>query len=147
MFNPAPRTPSRRGRLPGCNGLLAGVEPDEAAEHLQEARRFLDDVWDRAERGPYPLIHANALNVLAAIERTAGNVEAAKKAALGAYEKSWCQGPPYAYAFGLYHAKAHLDALAVPLPDLPPYDESLYEPMPEVEIDPPEAEGGETPLA
>jgi hypothetical protein len=26
----------------------------------------------------------------------------------------------------------------VPFPDMPPYDDSLYEPMPEVEIDPPE---------
>jgi hypothetical protein len=127
--------------------VLAGVEAERVAEHLQEARRFLDDVWGRAERGPYPLFHADALNILAAIERTAGNVEAAKKAALGAYEKAWCQGPPYAYAFGLYNAKAHLEALGVPLPELPPYDESLYEPMPEVEIDPPEAAGGDAPSA
>ena len=62
----------------------------------------------------------------------------AKEAALAAYEKAWCQGPPFAYAFGLYHAKKHLTELGVLLPDLPPLDESKYEPMPEVEIDPPE---------
>ena len=111
---------------------------------------MLDDVWERAEDGPYPLFHADALNMLARIERTAaalaqlGSAEAeqalaaAKKAALQAYEKAWCQGPPFAYAFGLYHAKKHLTELGVPFPDMPPYDDSLYEPMPEVEIDPPE---------
>jgi len=44
------------------------------------------------------------------------------------------QGPPY--AFGLANAKAHLDALEVACPEMPAYDESLYEPMPEVDIDP-----------
>lgn len=122
------------------------------SEHLREARLMLDDVWERVEEGPYPLFHADALNIRARIERTAahlaqpGSTEAeqalaaAKKAALQAYEKAWCQGPPFAYAFGLYHAKKHLTELGVPFPDLPPYDDSLYEPMPEVEIDPPEPE-------
>ncbi|HEY3139078.1 MAG TPA: DUF4062 domain-containing protein, partial [Blastocatellia bacterium] len=33
-----------------------------------EAREYLNDVWDSAERGPYPLFHADAFNVLAQIE-------------------------------------------------------------------------------
>ncbi|HYU73035.1 MAG TPA: hypothetical protein VEL31_10180 [Ktedonobacteraceae bacterium] len=32
-------------------------------------------------------------------------------------------------------AKAHLAALGAPEPKLPPFDESKYEPMPEVEIE------------
>jgi len=36
----------------------------------------------------------------------------------------------------LQKAKAYLAALGVPEPTLPPFDESKYEPMPEVEIDP-----------
>ena len=51
-----------------------------------------------------------------------------------AYEKAWLQGPPFAYAYGLANATAHLDALGVDYPDMPPYDDSLYEPMPEVDI-------------
>jgi hypothetical protein len=36
-------------------------------------------------------------------------------------------------------ARAHLNALGAPEPsDLPPYDESKYEPMPDVETDPPD---------
>ena len=48
----------------------------------------------------------------------------------------WCDGPPFAYHWGLEKAKAHLAALGAPEPVLPPLDESKYEPMPEIEIDP-----------
>jgi len=68
------------------------------AEHLAQARDLLNDVWDRAEAGPYPLFHA--------------------------------------YTFGLANAKAHLDALGTEYPNIPPYDESLYEPTRDVDIDP-----------
>jgi hypothetical protein len=33
-------------------------------------------------------------------------------------------------------AKAHLAALGAPEPHMPPFDESKFEPMPEVEINP-----------
>jgi len=100
------------------------------------ARELLDQVWDPAERGPYPLFHADALNVLAQIERDAGNATAAIRAATEAYTKAWCDGPPFAYHWGLEKAKAHLAALGAPEPALPPFEESKYEPMPEIEIDP-----------
>ncbi len=102
------------------------------------ARELLDQVWEPAERGPYPLLHADALNVLAPIERDAGNTAAAIQAATEAYTKAWCDGPPFAYHWGLEKARAHLAALGAPEPALPPFDESKYEPMPEIEIDPPE---------
>ena len=116
-------------------------------QHLAQARELLDDVWDRAEAGPYPMFHADALNMLAAIERVQADDlslqlegidhRAAAIAAAGqAYEKAWLQGPPFAYAYGLGRASEHLEALGVEPPELPPYDESLYEPMPDVDIDP-----------
>lgn len=46
-------------------------------------------MWELAERGPYPLFHADALNVLAQIERDAGNHDAAVKAAAQAYQLAW----------------------------------------------------------
>jgi tetratricopeptide (TPR) repeat protein len=52
------------------------------------ARELLDQVWELAERGPYPLFHADALNVLAQIERDAGNIVAAIRAATEAYTKA-----------------------------------------------------------
>jgi tetratricopeptide (TPR) repeat protein len=103
------------------------------------ARELVDAVWEAAERGPYPLYHADALNVLAQIERDAGNTAAAIEAATQAYREAWCDGPPFAYHWGLEAARAHLNALGAPEPsDLQAYDESKHEPMPEVEINPPD---------
>ena len=99
----------------------------------------MEDVWEPAERGPYSLVHADARNVLARIERDSGNTQAAVEAATRAYRLAWCDGPPFAYHWGLEAAKATLAELGAPEPDdLPLYDDSQYEPMPEVEIDPPE---------
>ena len=82
------------------------------------------------------LIHADAFNVLAQIERDEGNKEAAIEAATKAYRLAWCDGPPFAYHWGLEKAKQHLKELGAPEPEMPPFDESKFEPMPEVEIDP-----------
>jgi hypothetical protein len=101
-----------------------------------EARELLDDVWDGAERGPYPLFHADACNVLAALERDAGNRDAAIAAATQAYRLAWCDGPPFAYHWGLEAARKHLRELGALEPEMPPFDPSKHEPMPEVEIDP-----------
>jgi tetratricopeptide (TPR) repeat protein len=119
--------------LPALTALaeLRRRQGDEKA-----AREFLDDVWEYAERGPYPLFHADALNVLAQIERDAGNTDEAIEAATKAYQLAWCDGPPYAYHWGLIKAQKHLEELGAPLPGMPAFDESKYEPMPEVEIDP-----------
>jgi tetratricopeptide (TPR) repeat protein len=118
--------------------LVALAELRRRQSNPAAARELLDQVWEPAERGPYPLFHADALNVLAQIERDAGNIPAAIKAATEAYSKAWCDGPPFAYHWGLEKARAHLAALNAPEPALPPFDESKYEPMPEIEIDPPE---------
>ena len=119
--------------------LIALAELRRRQGDPDAAREYLNAVWDAAERGPYPLYHADALNVLAQIERDAGNTKAAIEAATEAYRKAWCDGPPFAYHWGLEAARAHLKALGAPEPsDLSPYDESKYEPMPDVEIDPPD---------
>ena len=52
------------------------------------------------------------------------------------HQKAWCDGPPFAYHWGLEAAKKHLTELGAPFPDMPPFDESKYPPMPEVEINP-----------
>ena len=113
--------------LPALIGL---AELRRRQGDLKAARELLDDVWEAAERGPFRLFHADAFNVLAQIERDAGNREAAVKAATEAYRLAWCDGPPFAYHWGLQKAKAHLAALGAPEPELPPFDESKYEPMP-----------------
>jgi tetratricopeptide (TPR) repeat protein len=116
--------------------LIALAELRRQEDKFDEARDHLNDVWDSAERGPYPLFHADALNVLAQIERDAGNHEKAIEAATEAYALAWCDGPPFAYHWGLVAAQKLLQELGAAESEMPPFDESKFEPMPEVEIDP-----------
>jgi tetratricopeptide (TPR) repeat protein len=122
--------------------LIALAELHRQQRAAAQACAMLSDIWDAAERGPYPLFHADALNVLAQIEWDAGNRDAAVETATKAYRLAWCDGPPFAYHWGLEKAKAHLAALGAPEPEMPPFDESQHEPMPEVEINPPDEFGG-----
>src|SRR5438105_7687483 len=119
--------------LPALVGL---AELRRRQDDLKASRELLDDVWEAAERGPFRLVHADACNVLMQIEWDAGNREAAAKGATEAYRLAWCDGPPFAYHWGLQKAKAHLAALGAPSP----FVESKYEPMPEVEIEPADEE-------
>ena len=105
-------------------------------EEIALAREHLDAVWDVAERGPYPLLHADARNVLAEIEIHDGSRDAAITAATAAYGLAWCDGPPFAYDYGLRTARAHLRALGAPEPEMPPYDASKHEPIEEIDIEP-----------
>jgi tetratricopeptide (TPR) repeat protein len=112
-----------------------------AALHLRRgdiarAREHLDAVWDAAERGPYPLRHADARNVLAEIEIHQGHRDAAVATATAAYRLAWCDGPPFAYDYGLRTARAHLQTLGAPEPELPPFDPSKHEPIEEIPIEP-----------
>ena len=115
--------------------LIALVELHRQKKDLSKAREHLEEVWELAERGPYPLFHSDALSVLAKIERDTGNQAAAIEAATEAYKKAWCDGPPYAYDYGLKNAQQLLAELGAPEPDMPPFDPSKFEPMPEVDID------------
>lgn len=116
--------------------LAALAELHRQRKEFEKARERLEEIWELAERGPYPAFHADALNVLAQLEQDEGNTQAAIEAATAAYRKAWCDGPPFAYDFGLQNARKLLAALGAPEPELPPFDPSKFEPMPEVEIDP-----------
>ncbi len=123
--------------------LIALAELEGQRGAPERARELLGEVWEAAERGPYPLFHADALNVLAQLELDAGDSAKAIAAARRAFELAWCDGPPFAYHWGLVKAKAHLVELGAPEPVLEPFDESKFEPMPEVEIDPPDKFGAD----
>jgi len=116
--------------------LTALAELHRRQQDYDTAHELLGQVWTPAKRGPYPLMHADALNVLAQLERDQGRREAAIAAATAAYKQAWCDGPPYAYHFGLTNARRHLSELGAPEPVMPPFDASRYEPMPDVELDP-----------
>ncbi|HXD34223.1 MAG TPA: DUF4062 domain-containing protein [Pyrinomonadaceae bacterium] len=122
--------------------LTAQAELHRRKNEPSIARELLNQVWDAAERGPYPIFHSDALNVLAQIERDEGNHKAAIAAATKAYTLAWCDGISadgkvcYAYHYGLTNAHKHLQELGAPEPQLPPFDESKFEPMPDVELNP-----------
>jgi tetratricopeptide (TPR) repeat protein len=123
--------------------LVALVELQRRQGELGAARELLEDVWEAAERGPYPLVHADACCVLAENEREEGSRDKAVEAARKAYELAWCDGPPFAYHWGLDRARGLLRELGVGEPEMPPFDESKFEAMPEVEIDPVDEFGAE----
>jgi tetratricopeptide (TPR) repeat protein len=116
--------------------LVALAELRRRQGELGTARELLDDVWEAAERGPYPLVHADAWCVLAEVEKDEGKLDKAIDAAGKAYRLAWCDGPPFAYHWGLEKARALLKELGAGEPELPAFDASKFEPMPEVEIDP-----------
>ncbi len=116
--------------------LVALSELHWRQKEPEKARERLEEMWDSAERGPYLQFHADGLNVMAQIELDEGNTKAAIQSATEAYCKAWCDGPPFAYHSGLEKARKLLVSLGAPEPELPPFDQSEFEPMPEVEINP-----------
>src|SRR5207302_1310585 len=102
--------------------LVALSELRRQQGNLNGARDLLNDLWESAERGPYPLFHADAFNVVAQIERDEDNTKAAIEAATKAYRLAWCDGPPFAYYWGLEKAKQQLKELGAPEPEMPPFD-------------------------
>lgn len=110
---------------------------------LEEARTLLEDnLIELSFNCHRPRNSIEALNVLADIERDRENRDAAISAAARAFELAWCDGPPYALHSGLSKAKQLLielgaqDVIAKLEAELPPFDESKFEPMPEVELNP-----------
>jgi len=85
---------------------LGALTPDEAR---QEAERLAA----QRDRDYY---------YLALLWHTLGETEKAKPHALAAYEQAWADGEPYVHRYDLTKAAELLNALGVPLPDLPPYD-------------------------
>lgn len=96
--------------------LLAKIQA--ALGNQKQAEDLLAEIDDSA-----PLI------TRAEIYRLLGNSEKAKEYALRAYEAAWADGPPYIVWWDLKDSKALLDALGVPYPDLPPFDESKVVPL------------------
>jgi hypothetical protein len=67
----------------------------------------------------------DAANINAAeVYHLIGDTDRAREYALKAYQIAWADGPPYVWWWHLERAKAVLDALGVPYPDLPSFDES-----------------------
>lgn len=59
---------------------------------------------------------------LAALWQAIGDLEAARHHALVAYRWAWADGEPFVHRYQLDKARALLESLGAPIPDLPPYD-------------------------
>jgi tetratricopeptide (TPR) repeat protein len=103
-------------------------------DDFKSAQELLDDVWAVAKSGPYRLIHADACNVLTQIERDKGDQAAAVEAATRAFLLAWCDGPPFAYYWGLEKARKHLWELGATEPQMPSFNESKFELMPDIKV-------------
>lgn len=85
---------------------------------LEAGRESLEGVWEPVERGPLRLLHADARAIEASIEAAADNPRAAAVAATRAFELAWCDGPPFAYHWGLLKAQTALRSLNLPDPPI-----------------------------
>jgi hypothetical protein len=116
----------------GVPASIALAELERRQGNAAAARELLDDILEPVERGPYPIYHTDALNLLAQLERDSANLEAAADMALKAYRMAWCDGLPFTYAKGLREAAAHLKRLGVEEPVCVPIVDAP--PIPKVEI-------------
>jgi hypothetical protein len=117
--------------------LIALADLYRRRKFYAEAREALEMVWDACESAPYRLLHAEACNTLAALERDLGDQGAAIGAATRAYELAWCEGPPYSFHHALLSAEGHLAVLGLPIPLLAPSDGAAWPPMPPLPLLPP----------
>ena len=116
--------------------LVALAELRRRQGDLKAARELLDDVWEPPSAGRIRSSTRTRATCWRRSSATPGIAAAAVEAATKAYRLAWCDGEPYAYHWGLVAARKHLAELGAAEPSLPPFDESKFEPLPEVEINP-----------
>lgn len=107
------------------------------------AKTIIEEGLEKAEEGPYPMFHADALNLLAEIGLSAKHRNNALGFATHAYNLAWCDGPPFTYHRGWQTARNHIRRLGAVEFKLPSFDESQHDPMPEIEINPLDEFGGD----
>jgi tetratricopeptide (TPR) repeat protein len=89
---------------------------------VDAARGYAADALHLAEHAQLKLSQADALNLLSRVHRAGANQLEAAAAAAAAYRLAWCDGPPYAYEWGIRQARENLEAVAEPEPtDLPAF--------------------------
>jgi hypothetical protein len=113
--------------------LIGLAELEWRRNSPQASRSLLDDVTELAACGPDTLSHADALILSAQIELGEGNRAGAAAAARKAYELAWCDGPPYAYRWGLERARALLAESGGEEPRMPDFDPAKHPPLPDVD--------------
>lgn len=96
--------------------MLALSECVQRRDSPDRARELVDDVWALAEKGPYPLLQANAYHRLAELELALGRHSPAVQAATKAHRLAWRDGPPFAHHWALESASRLLALLGASTP-------------------------------
>ena len=104
--------------------------------NFAKARWFLQESWELAERGQFLLYNADSYNILANIELAENNRKKAIEAARKAFDLSICDGVPFAYRRGLEDTGNLLENLGASVPEIKICDETRFEKMSEIEINP-----------
>lgn len=123
--------------------LVALADWHHQKDEDPHARTIIEEGLERAEEGPYPMFHADALNLLAELDFSTKRKGNALGFATHAYNLAWCDGPPFTYHRGWQTARKHIRRLGATEFKLPPFDESQHDPMPEIEINPLDEFGGD----
>ncbi len=99
--------------------------------YLTLAKFYLNQLSDPRHEAEQ-LAAAPSLNhqALAELWFAIGDQGEAKKHALEAYKEAWADGEPYVRRYELNKARALLEQLGAPIPDLPPYDPAKDEKLP-----------------
>jgi hypothetical protein len=79
---------------------------------------------------PFSKQNKTCLYCLAGFTRAQAANQLPKKHALAAYKWAWADGEPYVHRYELNKARALLETLGVPIPNLPPYDPAKDEKLP-----------------
>lgn len=115
--------------------LLGLARIDLVLKQYESAFQKLEGIWEIAERGPYPIFLADAYNIQGQIYQAIGDKAGAINAAKQAYSAAWCDGPPYAYHWGLQLASQILQELCADPPKLPDFHQPTNSESPKIDID------------
>jgi len=96
--------------------LLSWAKWHRLKDNAKEARAHAEEALGIADRCEYRLNQAEIHNFLAQLALDEGGSEKAAEEAKTAYERAWCDGPPYSYKPALDEAKAILDQLGAKPP-------------------------------
>ena len=98
--------------------LLTWARWHHARGDRNAARSDAEDALSIADRCEYRLCQADIHNFLARLDLEERNRDSAVRHAQTAYERAWCDGPPYCYKPSLDLAKRLLKELKAPIPNI-----------------------------
>ncbi len=98
--------------------LISLAELHWRMNEIEIAKILFEQVQLAESENRYPLIYADAYNLLAEIKIGTGDKDSAAHDVKRAYKLAWCDGKNYSYNWGLEKAISLLNRLEIPTPQL-----------------------------